>query len=78
MSNAKGTEEKALDTFKYYKSITIEPGDSLWSIAKENMTEEYGSINDYIDEVCFINSLDGTQIHAGRSLTIPYYSAEFK
>ncbi len=78
LSNAKGSEEKALDTFKYYKSITIEQGDSLWSIARENMSDEYDSIQDYIDEVCFINSLNDTQIHAGRALTVPYYSTEFK
>lgn len=78
LSSAKGSEEKKLDTFKYYKSVTIEQGDSLWNIARENMTPEYDSINDYIEEVCFINSLDGTQIHAGCSLTVPYYSSEFK
>lgn len=78
LSNAKGSEEKALDTFKYYKSITIESGDSLWSIASENMSGEYDSIHDYIDEICFINSLNSKQIHAGSSLVIPYYAAEFK
>ena len=64
--------------FKYYKSVTVQPGDSLWSIAADNMSEEYDSIQDYIDEVCFINSLSNTCIHAGKNLTIPYYSAEFK
>ena len=38
----------------------------------------FDSIQDYIDEICFINSLSNTCIHAGKNLTIPYYSAEFK
>ena len=29
---------------KYYKSIEIEEGDSLWSIAKDNMSEDYSSV----------------------------------
>lgn len=78
LSNATTTDEKAKDTFKYYKSITVEHGDSLWSIAKENISAEYVSVDAYIDEVRFINSLSGTTIHAGNSLTIPYYSTEFK
>jgi len=78
MTSAKTIDEKALDTFKYYKSITVEPGDSLWSIADKYISDEYSSYNDYIDELCFINSLDSTQIRAGRTLTVPYYSAEFK
>ena len=78
LSKAETTDAKAAETFKYYKSITVQPGDSLWSIASENMSEEYSSVQSYIDEVCFINSLQDTCIHAGKNLTIPYYSAEFK
>lgn len=78
LSKAETTDAKASETFKYYKSVTVQPGDSLWSIAADNMSEEYDSIQDYIDEVCFINSLSNTCIHAGKNLTIPYYSAEFK
>ena len=77
-ASAQTTEEKAQDTFKYYKTITVESGDSLWEIASENISDEYDSMDDYIAEVCSINGLDSTQIHAGRSLTVPYYSAEFK
>lgn len=78
LSKAETIDAKASETFKYYKSVTVQPGDSLWSIAADNMSEEYDSIQDYIDEVCFINSLSNTCIHAGKNLTIPYYFAEFK
>ena len=58
---------------KYYKSIEISSGDSLWSIAKEHMTEEYDSVYEYIEEVMEINNLDSDQIQYGQHLTIAYY-----
>ena len=36
---------------KYYKSIQIHSGDTLWNIAEEYITEDYESVNDYITEV---------------------------
>ncbi len=63
---------------KYYTSITVESGDTLWSIAEEYMTDEYKNINVYIDEVIRINHLHGDMIRAGQDLCIPYYSAEQK
>ena len=58
---------------KYYTSIQIQEGDTLWSIAENYMTEEYDSIQDYIDEVSMINSLNSKTIHTGQYLNIPYY-----
>ncbi len=61
---------------KYYVSITIEPGDTLWSIAEENISDEYKNIKEYIKEVRSINSLTTTDITAGRHLVIPRYTKE--
>ena len=47
---------------KYYTSIEVQSGDTLWS-------------NAYIDEVCSINKISQNEIHAGQYLTIPYYSS---
>jgi cell division protein YceG involved in septum cleavage len=58
---------------KYFTCITVEPGDSLWSIAEEYMTEEYDSVQDYINEVEEINNLKNTNIVSGTSLLVPYY-----
>jgi cell division protein YceG involved in septum cleavage len=58
---------------KYYKSVTIESGDTLWSIAEQDMTPGWDDIRDYIAEVEQINSLDGDSIHAGNSIIVPYY-----
>lgn len=62
---------------KYYTSVCLEEGDTLWGLADRYMTEEYSGYSEYIEEVCSINHLfpDDT-IHAGQYLTVPYYSAE--
>ncbi len=65
--------------YKYFKSYELERGDSLWTIAEAHMDEHYDSIEDYIDEICIINSIRvDSQLIAGTNLIIPYYSQEFK
>ena len=41
---AQGTKEKK------FTSIQVKKGDSLWSIAKEHMGDEYDTVDDYIDD----------------------------
>ena len=62
------------NTCKYYTSIQIKPGDTLWDIASTYITEEYDDRNEYIREVCTINHILGNEIHAGQFLVVPYYS----
>lgn len=68
----------ANDGFKYYTSIIVEAGESLWDIADDYMDGHYNSRDNYIAEVCSINHLDekGTII-AGQTLIVPYYSSEY-
>ncbi len=61
-------------THKYYTSIRIDSGDTLWSIAEDYITEDYHDMNEYIEEVCSINKICGDEIHAGAYITVPYYS----
>ena len=75
-SSIKTQAAPADKTYKYYTSIQVESGDTLWNIACEYMTDDYSNINTYIDEICSINQLTDCQIHAGEYLTIPYYSTE--
>lgn len=60
----------------YYKSIQIEQGDSLWSIAEDYMNPEFDSIHAYIREVKRLNHISSDQIHAGAYLVIPYYVSD--
>ena len=48
---AKDSESAAQQEFKYYKSIEIKSGDSLWSIAEEYKSEHFSSTQDYINEL---------------------------
>ncbi len=75
-TSAKETSETI--EIKYYTSITVAEGDSLWSIAREYMGTHYASAHDYIKEVVNMNSLKDDTIYTGQHLVIPYYSAEYK
>lgn len=65
--------------FKYYTSVTVESGMTLWGLADEYIDYNYYKDRDsYIAEVKNINHLDekGSLI-AGQRLVLPYYSNEY-
>ena len=62
--------------YKYYKSITIEQGDSLWSIAQEYRSDTYEDVQEYINELVQLNGLTSMTIHEGQHLVVAYYDAE--
>lgn len=68
---AKGTET---NRDKFYTTILVEEGDTLWAIADEYMTEEYESRDSFMEEVRKMNHLTGSIIHAGNTLLIPYFA----
>lgn len=74
--SSKAADEE--NVYKYYTSIQIEPGDSLWGIASKYISEEYDSMQEYVNEIKSINGLGDDEIHSGQFLIIPYYSNEFK
>ncbi len=63
--------------FKYYTSITVMPGDTLYSIA-EDYSLNYEDTDSHIMEIASINHLSDDTIYAGSSLIVPYYSTEFR
>jgi len=79
-SSLLGTKQsKASDEqprYKYYTSIQVENGDTLWAIAEEYMTREYENHAEYIAEIKKLNGLGEDDIHTGEHLVVPYYSAE--
>ncbi|MCR5100608.1 MAG: LysM peptidoglycan-binding domain-containing protein [Butyrivibrio sp.] len=64
---------------KYYKTISINTGDSLWQIAEDNISyAHYKDINAYISEIKKLNKLGSDDITQGNDIIIPYYSSEIK
>lgn len=61
---------------KYYTSIEVTSGDTLWTIATDHMGMHYDSETDYIKEVMQMNALHNDTIYAGQHLVIPYYSSQ--
>ena len=62
-----------------YKVIEVAEGDSLWSIARENLEEksnDYGftDIYQYIHEIKKCNNMKSNQINTGCYLMVPYYN----
>ena len=63
---------------KYYTSVEICEGDSLWSLCNRYISDEYHSESEYIQEVKALNHLSGDCIHIGSYLVMPYYSQDIK
>ncbi|MDD3184431.1 MAG: LysM peptidoglycan-binding domain-containing protein [Anaerostipes sp.] len=61
---------------KCFKSVQIQDGDTLWSIAKKHITDEYSTVNDYVEEVCEANHIGADDITEGMYIVIPYYAAK--
>ena len=77
--NALASSEKDVASYnKYYVSIRIESGDTLWTIADEYVAGFNISKSDYITEICNINGISEDNIHAGDYIVVPYYSQEIK
>lgn len=77
-SDAHGNLEEDPVSFKYYKSIEIQDGDTLWGIAEKYMDNEYDSVQDYIAELKEINQLVTDNIQSANYLTVVYHDTEFK
>lgn len=75
-SKANASNEAIL--YKYYTSIEVQPGDSLWSIADTYRNEDTENHEEYIAELVSMNHLKTKTIHAGDYITVAYYSNEFK
>lgn len=76
--SAQANDREHQPSYKYYKSIEVSKGDTLWSIARGNMDSRYyKNACEYVAEVKKMNSLVSDDIIAGSHIIIPYYLAEF-
>jgi LysM repeat protein len=76
--NAEASSEQGVVSYKYYTSVTVQTGETLWDIANIYMSDEFSSVQKYIDEVKSINHLTDDRIYAGEELIVPHYSWEYK
>lgn len=68
-------EEKSVRPLKrYYTSIQLRQGDSLWDIAKQYSDGSGYSVREYVDELKRMNGLKGEDIHSGEYLTVVYFA----
>ena len=63
--------------YKYYKSIVIEDGDTLWNIAREYASSQM-TTKECVQEMKELNQLSSETIQEGRHLVVPYYDMQYK
>ena len=66
------------EVYKYYTSVEVASGDTLWTIADKYMGEGSFDKREYIEEVKQLNHMYGDDITAGEFLVVPFYSAEMR
>lgn len=70
--SAHGKSEDNQPLYKYYRSIEIQSGDTLWEIAEKTLTADYDSVPEYVQALKDMNNLDSDYIQAGQNLIIAY------
>ena len=63
---------------KYYTSVRVEEGDTVWSIADRYITDSQVSKRAYVDEICRLNSLTDGNVRSGDYIVVSYYSQDIK
>ena len=63
---------------KYYTSVRVEEGDTIWSIADRYIADSQVSKRDYVDEICRLNSLTDGNVRSGDYIVVSYYSQDIK
>lgn len=59
---------------RWYSAVTVEGGDTVWSICMEHLPETYADHPErYVREVKKLNHLPGNRIYPGEKLILPYY-----
>ena len=77
-SKANTPSEQSKMSYKYFKSVMIEYGDSLDSISSNYQNAGYDSKDVYMNEIVKINSITKDVIHSGEYLILPYYDNVFR
>lgn len=65
-------------TNKYYTSVQVQKGETLWTIADEYIGSYAIDKSEYVKEICQLNHINGEEIHAGDYIVVCYYSKDLK
>ena len=62
--------------YKYYKSVQIQPGDTLYDLSTVYVNPEMNDVDSFIAEVRYINNLeDDSYLYEGNYIVVPYYAS---
>ncbi|MCI8308181.1 MAG: LysM peptidoglycan-binding domain-containing protein [Lachnospiraceae bacterium] len=54
-------------------SICVAEDDTLWGIASEYYSDEYGGVSNLVNEIRNINKMSSDRIDVGNYIIVPYY-----
>ena len=59
---------------RYYTTIEVEKGDTLWSVAKTYYHHSGMSVREYVYELKLINGMVSDELRAGEMISVEYYA----
>ena len=74
MMNARAEEAQLPELKRYYTSVQLHKGDSLWDLAEQYRVGSGYSRTEYVEELKRMNGLKSEQIHSGEYLTVVYFA----
>ena len=74
IEGAELNQEEAYRLVVSGKSIQVEAGDTLWTLADNYVVDGYLTKKEFIQEVCRLNHLSNGQIQRGEYIVIVYYA----
>lgn len=76
LMNTMAGEGRSPKINRYYTSVEISQGDTLWSLASQYTKNSGMNTKDYVRELKSMNNLKEDTIHTGQYLTIVYFSED--
>lgn len=77
-AHATGAVQSGNSSYRYYKEVRIENGDTLWSIAKAYTDGSISAITECMEDICSINHLGKYDtLKSGNYIIVPYYSSDY-
>ena len=65
--------DKSTSRVKSFISVRVFCGDTVWSIAEENLSPEYSSVSELVNEIEKTNHLVNGRINSGNYIIVPVF-----